>query len=253
MAVMGFFRIRRGTMLLLAWTSLCSFSTDSHALLIDDFSTAQGVNALDPQATDANQVIGAGIVGSERDLEVTRTSGFLVTMGTSAGRLVYGQVGGGVGSGRIAWDGTDSDAALDPSGLGGVDFGDGGASSMLAIELLLDDVPIDVVLVAYTDAANSSTATVSLPGGIPPAAPVTLLVDFADFGVLSGSGVDFSNVGAFELLVDGSALSSVNIEFEAIRTIPEPAPALLVAFGLLALALLAGPGRRRGRDRISVS
>lgn len=250
---MRFFEIHKGALLLLAWTSLCTFSTDSRALLIDDFNTAQGVNALDPQATDDNQVGGAGILGSERDLEVTRTGGFLVTMGTSAGRLVYGQVGGGVGFGHLVWDGTDSDAALDPSGLGGVDFTDGGASSMLAIELLLDDVPIDLVLAAHTDAANSSTATVSLPGGVPPAAPFTLLVDFADFGVLSGSGVDFSNVGALELLIDGTALSSVNVQFEMIQTVPEPGPALLIGCGLLALGWWRAGGGVRGRDRISVS
>lgn len=250
---MRLLEVCKGALLLLAWTSLCAIATDSRALLIDDFTTGQGVNALDPQTTDADQGSGAGILGAERDLEVTRTSGFLVTMGTSSGRLVYGQVGGGVGVGRIVWDGADGDAGLDPTGLGGADFSDGGASSAIAIDLFLDDAPIDLVLTAYTDATSVSTATVSLPGGIPPAAPVTLLVDFADFGVVSGSGVDFSNVGALELLIDGSALSSVNVEFEGIRTVPEPAAALLLGLGLLALGGGRAGHRARQRGRTSVA
>jgi hypothetical protein len=226
-----------------AW--LCA-SEHAQALLIDDFSTAQTTAVTQPAVTASNQVSGANIVGGERDVEVTRVSGAGLAMVASSGVMAYGHTVPSQGSGSIIYDGVDGDAALDPTGLGGIDFTDAGISTGISIELLLNDPAAFLLLAAYSDALNFSTATVALPGNIPPDPPTTLQIPFTDFATAGGSGADFASVGAFALWIDGSTLSALDVELNSIRTLHVAEPST-GALALTALMGIAWMGRRRRR------
>ena len=143
-------------------------STEAHALTIDTWSDAQTTTVITPSGSATTQVTGLGILGGEREITVTRTAGVAVTMAAAAGSLAYGQIAGSLGTGEVIWDGVDGGGALDPTGLGGVDFTDAAASTAISIPLLFDDLPASLTLTVYTDGANSSQFSVLLAGNIPP-------------------------------------------------------------------------------------
>lgn len=229
----------------------------ARAVMIDDFSTTQTTAVFSPGTTASGQASGAGILGGERDMTVTRVSGVGVTMIASTGALSYGHTGSSEAMGLIVWDGPDASIVLDPTGLGGADFTDGGLSDVVAVSLSFNDFSTPIIFTAYTDAANFSTATVLSPGNIPPDPATVLTVAFADFVTAGGAGADFSNIGAFSLLIDGSAISALDLEILSVETnaaasVPEPSTALLVGGGIVVLGRLRrrrlrwearGPGR----------
>lgn len=227
----------------LGLAALCiALGGEAQALLIDDFSTAQAVAVLDPATTASNQFTGAGIVGAERDLTATRSSGFGVTVGASDGRLVYQHVVGGSGTGSVVWDGADGASTLDATGLGGMDFTEAGAADAFGLDILLNDVSVTLNFSVYTDAVNFSTASVVLPGNLPPDPGFQLVVEFSDFVVGGGTGADFSNIGAVELFFDGSVTPVLGVELDNFETIlaplfvPEPTSGALLLGGLLGIA-----------------
>jgi hypothetical protein len=162
-------------------------------------------------------------------------------MATAGGSLAYGQIAGSVGTGTVVWDGVDGGGALDPIGLGGVDFTDAAASAAISIPLLFNDLPALLTLTAYTDGANSSQVTVALPGNIPPDPQTGVTIAFSSFSVLNGTGADFSNIGAFTLEIDGTGAAGLDVEIGAVVTepVPEPRTAFLLGVGLFWLVLLA--------------
>jgi hypothetical protein len=210
----------------LAWTG------DSQALLIDDFSTDQGLSAISPDVFARDQISGSGILGGERDVELTLVANMGVAMTVQNGDLAYGHFGPSLGTALIVWDGGDGSHLLDPTGLGGIDFTEGGAEDKIAIPLLSSDSSAPVTLTAYTDSANFSTATVSLPGSVPPLQ--SLVVPFTDFVNAGGSGADFTNIGAFSLYIDGSSTPGLTVQLDSVT--PEPSTGTLLLFGILMLA-----------------
>jgi hypothetical protein len=115
-----------GTCVLLAGLALLAWAEDSEAILIDDFSTGQTVLVWDPAVSGDSQVSGSGILGGERDVVVTRASDFGVAMAAFGDVLTYVHAANSEGTGLIVWDGADGDSAVDPTGLGGIDFTTGG-------------------------------------------------------------------------------------------------------------------------------
>jgi hypothetical protein len=228
---------------LLAALALLAWAEDSEAILIDDFSTGQAALVFDPAVSEESQVSGSGILGGERDMVVTRASDFGIAMAAFGDGLTYVHAASSQGTGLIVWDGADGDSAVDPTGLGGIDFTNGGGEDKVGIPLLASNLPAPIVLTAYTDGANYSTATVLLPGGVPPQQRMSVL--FANFAVAAGSGADFTNIGAFSLFIDGSSTPGLLVRFDSIA--PEPSTATLLLFGIRGLApidsraTLAGP------------
>jgi PKD repeat protein len=110
---------------------------------------------------------------------------------------------------RVSWDGDDNDSVtLNPTGLGGLDFTDGGSNSGLHLHINSANGPADLLFTAYTDGANISTATLSLSSST---ANQSFFIPFTNFTPLAGTGADFTNMGAFELLLDGSATPGFQI------------------------------------------
>jgi len=201
--------------------------------MIDDFSTDQTVILVGgaPDST-SSQVSGAGILGGQRDMQMTLLSNMGVVMAASGGELTYLQAFNSGATGLIVWDGPDAPETLSPTGLGGVDFTDGGGEDKIAMPLLFNNLSAPMTLTAYTDAVNFSMATVSFPGNVPPLARLSVLFTsfVADPG---GTGADFTNIGAFSLFIDGSSTQGLTVEIDSV--VPEPSTATLLLFGILGI------------------
>jgi hypothetical protein len=233
---------RRVACWMLAGSLLVAAGT-ARSLWIDRFETDQSTAVLTPDTSASDEASGTGMIGGERDITVTRTSGVGVTAITSMGTFAYGHIAASEGMGTLVWDGPDGSPILDAIGLGGVDFTDGGLSSAISMSVLFDDFSAPLILTVYTDADNFSEATVMLPGGIPPDPQALLLVPFKNFTAVGGTGADFTDVGAFSITIDGSSTPALDVEIDSIQTTstPEPSPAALLTGGLVVLAWL---GRR---------
>ena len=232
---------RRPTFAALAALFLLLGTAPASALTIDTFDTDQSVSVPSPSGS----VSGAGILGTERDMEVNLLTGTDVTMATAGtSQLFYSHALGSTGSGLIVWDGVDGSTGINFTGLGGVDFTDGGLSDALGVVVTLNDSPAPITLTVYTDADNFSVGTIPLPGGILFGSSVMITEQFADFtdaGALGGA--DFTNVGALTLFIDGAGIPPLDIGIDLVVTVaPEPASGGLVALGILGLAYA---GRRR--------
>jgi hypothetical protein len=226
-----------GRCVVLAGLAVLAWAHDSEAILIDDFSTGQSLVLVTPATSASSQVSGPGILGGERDIVVTLASDFLITMIASGDSLTYGHVGSDGNTGLIVWDGPDNDPKLDPIGLGGVDFTMGGVDDEVGISLLASNILAPITLTAYTNADDFSTATVPLPGNVPPQA--RLSVSFTDFVAdPGGSGADFTDIGAFSLYIDGNAAPGLAVRFGIVN--PEPSTATLLLLGILMLAGIRG-------------
>ena len=226
-----------GTYIALVGLVLLAGTGGAGAILIDDFSTDQTVIQLGgaPSST-SSQVLGSGILGGAREMEVTLLSSIGMVMAASGGTLNYAHAAVATGTGLIVWDGPDGPAIWNPIGLGGIDFTNGGAETEVAIPLLFSDPSAPMILTAYTDGTNYSTASVSLPGNVPPLAMLSVL--FTNFvAAPGGTGADFTNIGAFSLYIDGSSTQGLAVELAGV-TNPEPSTATLLLFGILGIVTI---------------
>jgi hypothetical protein len=232
-------------MLAIAASAPC-VSRGARAIVIDTFD-AGALGFVPPGSTAQGQVAGA-MLGGERDESVTNTSatgGILA--GASGGAYGYGAIGA-TGSGLLTWDGADASAALDPLGLGGVDFTESGAHDAFSLEILANDLSAPLVLTVYTSLTDFSQITVATSGGFASGPPQTLEIPFASF-TATGAGADFANVGALTLLIDGLSEPQLDVTLGSIATsalaIPDPGTFGLLGFGLV---LLASGSRGRYRS-----
>lgn len=190
----------------------------SSAIVIST-SDAQGtpgtqIDAFDapatPQVATANSGSPSGfsaetvsVLGGERDLVATHASGGLnveLSANAVAGTLALSSGTGTAGSGTASWDGIDGAAALNPTGLGGVDLTDGGNSTGLMITRNGDAIG-SLTVIIHTDATHASSATASIP-----VVEETIFLPFSSFSDTGAvGGADFTDVGAVELTMSGPA------------------------------------------------
>lgn len=169
---------------------------------IDSFVTLDPtVTATFPMgSTDSDFQLAAEVIGGERDLSVELTSNNpadQVTFSGIAGQLEFVSTFTAQGIFVATYDGTDGDGAtLDPTGLGGVDLTDSGASTSFQLLIGADQPNASATIRVYTTAVDYSEFTVAIPD----APSSELLFDFADF-VDTGAGADFTNVGAIVLTI----------------------------------------------------
>jgi uncharacterized repeat protein (TIGR01451 family) len=191
--------------------------------LIDDFDTpAPQVVAADPvNSTDSDtaDIPTSETIGGERDLfvELTATGGAdNVELTVSGNVLTINPTVAAQGQYIVTWDGDDDDGATtDFTGLGGVDLTDSGNSHGIVLEnTLFDQAGGSVTLRVYTSATDFSELEINVPDST----TTDLFFNFDDFTVAGGTGADFVNVGAIQLIVD-STINGMDGSIDFIRAI----------------------------------
>ncbi|MBK9237033.1 MAG: hypothetical protein IPO19_13960 [Rhodoferax sp.] len=125
------------------------------------------------------------------------------------------------GFGVVRWDGSHFDgfATIDATGLGGLDFNLSAVGFQVIV--VAADLNFPFTLNAYTDASNYTSLTL-LSGG-----PGGYFIPFSAFDSIfatdTGLGVDFSNVGALEAIINtGGTTQAVDLEIQLVSVVPEP-------------------------------
>merc|ERR1712137_964111 len=137
----------------------------------------------------------SGILGGERDLQLTAESGpsgRILTAGVSDGQYVISTPNSASGFSLMQYDGADSDINLNTSGLGGVDLTTGSGDALNT--LIQTDISTSYTFTIYSGSASSSIQ-IDIP---PSTSPESYELRFSDFT----GNADFTNVGAIEILVE---------------------------------------------------
>jgi uncharacterized repeat protein (TIGR01451 family) len=179
---------------------------------IDGFDSTQIADAAPPLPSSDNSThVDPNVMGNERDLHVELTDGTdifsSVSLISGGGYLRLASGSMVTGNAKIVWDGQDGNAtAVNPTGLGGLDFTSFNGNTMTGIMLAVGaDHPNCVVkLKVYTSAGQWSEFTATVPETPGGAATKVFTFNFDGTPTTStGGGVDFSNIGAVELTFVG--------------------------------------------------
>ena len=181
------------------------------ATLIDEFdATSALITDTVPVdgAAATGQVDAAAILGGELDLSakiVTGPGTDNVAIQSGSGVVQLSSTSTGDGEFVMTWDGNDSSAALNPIGLQtagvGIDLTANGGVAFRLLVQSFDQAGGTARIRVHTDGGNSSvSALVNIPTG----AAQDLSIRYSNFIVSSGTGADFTDVGAIELEVFGA-------------------------------------------------
>ena len=132
----------------------------------------------------------------------------------------------------VVWDANtnSNNTAIAYTGLGGQNLTAGGALGIYFSVIYIDQ-NVNVAFNVWTDATNSSTFSHTFSGAEP-----FYFIPFTSFTVASGTGANFSSVGAIQMVLSGpSAWDGIFDQLET-REAPAPATALLIGVGLVGLA-----------------
>jgi uncharacterized repeat protein (TIGR01451 family) len=179
--------------------------------VIDSFDTTLQVaraNSGSPYA--ASTVAASEAIGGFRKLVATLDQPFgTVTLAANdpdsgPARLDFSATATATGSRRVTWDGSGGAAAITNFvGLGGIDLTEGGLNSGITM-LINADKAGSVTLRLFTDADNSSAASIPFPdtlGGV-----TAVFLPFSSLAATAGAGANLTSIGAIQ--IDISAASA---------------------------------------------
>ena len=208
--------MRQSTSILLALFLQGLFFIAS-AVPVDTFGDTQVVIG-DPSVTTFDSVVTPNAFGGTRGIFVQITQGRNVIVSVIAGHLNHSQGAGAAGLSLISWDG-DSLEALNPTGLGGMDFTSDLADRFILEQLSYDfssGLPARITIRVYSSAVSASESAIELDSIL---TNVNLEFPFSNFLPIAGfSPADFTNVGAIELEVFGIDAPAADVEFGFFRT-----------------------------------
>ncbi len=183
-------------------------------VLIDDFRTDQDPLSLTfpPAGTSRSSYAnGQGITHQERDMQVDLTAGVVagnaISAVVSSDVLRYSQDATISGSATVTWDAVDNSTDVSPDGMDYYDLAVDGSINAFVLDVVFDDLPVDVTFTVTTDAANGSSATLSLPGSV--STPRRFAVPFAAFTAISGTGANFADIGSVQMRIGSSTTAPV--------------------------------------------
>ena len=207
--------------------------------LIDTFNVDQWL-LIDAGGTSPATASGilddAGILGGERDTLVTRTSGagsVLVDSNISSAPLnsylTHGQDGNALGYTLLTYDGNDGSTTLNPTGLGGLNFTSGGDDRFRVLVPSSDQGAV-LKITVYTSATSCSSQSVSIASAVSTPTYFTFL--YSNFTTAAGcsSAASFTNVGAVQLLIDGTSTNALDIGIDLLQTTSAPTSATLITW-----------------------
>lgn len=192
---------------------LLPFSQALGRTVIDTFTTEQPMIDrwwnTDGSGTEF-WTIGPGaaeVIGGYRYTWINLTAGsgaVGIRMLATNGDMIFSVDSGATGEGEVRWTGNVSEDAFSL----GAGFNPNGTFRIVVID---DDLEVDLYLQVCTDAANYSTFTWDLDGGIINT-PTDLYAACNDPNwVATGTGVEWSNVGAIYLGVTSTSMLDIRI------------------------------------------
>lgn len=154
----------------------------------------------------------AGIPGGERDVRLYDYTGgaaeqvFLRVDAGNSNLLALSQDSGAGAKAEVTWDGNDDKADtlsfLLNENLTSYDA--------FQFETTFNDLPVDVEIVAYCSNTSSSSATLSLPGGITSA--TTFVIPFSNF--TGTCNLKTTNIQALQLIIDGTVTPGADFNLD---------------------------------------
>lgn len=185
---------------------------------IDTFNTtAQTITASTSGTNPAFDFAAAAeAIGGERDIFLNATSGSMtidVDNPSTTNYIVFASNTGSNGARRLVYDGADGDAqVLANNGLGGLDLTAG--STLDSFRLASgSDLSGGQLTITVHSGANSSSRTINITptsGGLPTDIQT---IAFSSFTTASGTGANFSSVGAITFEVTGPDAIDAAIDF----------------------------------------
>ena len=233
---------------LLALAAIAFTAPTQASVVIDNFDVTQSITA---PPTTFGFVNGAtsSIIGGQRDVTVSRSSGFAFAQFTSnlvPSVLLFSTDFGTSGLAVIQYDGADNSSAFNPTGLGGVDVTESGVNKGLSITGGADLAGATILFELFTNATQFSTFLFVTPVDL--SGTTTSFIPFTSF---IGTA-DPTNLGALRITLTNPIDRDIALQLTAftppLATVPEPS-----ALGLVVTAGLSGlfftrRRRRAGRE-----
>jgi hypothetical protein len=173
-----------------------------------------------------------------------------------SGTLDFSTDVGASATGIVRWDGQTAvtGGAINAVGLGGENIGNI-YTDFFQLDVEFADGAYSFRIDAYTDATNWTSVEIKANQHLTPTTSYIQLAAFLDCGnafppgppdvivTCHGSGVDFSNLGALQAVIDPSGTAtSLDLSLNSVHTVPEPTG---IALAGLALLGLGAASRRR--------